>query len=80
MTKRVVIITGAGRGIGHSTAQAFAEAGDHVVLASRSQSELQATAELVRMAGGAATIVHAAGEPAHVSIDELVLGHIAGAL
>lgn len=57
MTKRVVVITGAGRGIGRATAEAFAQAGTHGVLAARSQAE-----------------------SLHVSVDEIVLGHNAGAL
>ena len=57
MTKRVVMITGAGRGIGRATAEAFAQDGTHVVLAARSEAELRATAEAVHAAGAEATIV-----------------------
>lgn len=42
---RVAIITGAGKGIGASIARGFAEAGASVVLAARTESDLQALAE-----------------------------------
>lgn len=57
MTKRVVLITGAGRGIGRATAEAFGGRGDHIVLAARSSDELEATAAAVQAAGGTATVV-----------------------
>jgi NAD(P)-dependent dehydrogenase (short-subunit alcohol dehydrogenase family) len=57
MTNRVVLITGAGRGIGRATAEAFGALGDHVVLAARTEADLRATAEAVEAAGGTATVV-----------------------
>ncbi len=48
---KVAVVTGAGRGIGKSIAIALAEAGADVVLASRTISQLEATAEEVRSLG-----------------------------
>jgi NAD(P)-dependent dehydrogenase (short-subunit alcohol dehydrogenase family) len=44
---RTAIITGAGRGIGREIARAYAEAGANVVVAARTESEIEATAEAV---------------------------------
>ena len=49
-------MTGAGRGIGRATAEAIALAGAHVVLAARTQSQLEAVSETIHKNGGAATI------------------------
>ena len=51
---RRALVTGAGRGIGLSAAQAFAEAGAHVTLAARSRHEVEAGAEAIRARGGSA--------------------------
>jgi 7-alpha-hydroxysteroid dehydrogenase len=56
---KVAIITGAGRGLGAAIAVAFAEVGADVVIASRTQSELDAVAEQVRGAGRRAHVVPA---------------------
>ena len=49
-------MTGAGRGIGRATAEAIARAGAHVVLAARTQAQLEAVSETIHKNGGAATI------------------------
>ena len=54
---KVAIITGASRGIGCTTALAFAQAGAKVVLASRTQHDLETAANLIRAEGGEALVV-----------------------
>ena len=56
---QVAVVTGAGRGLGAAIALAFAEVGADVVIASRTQSELESVAEKVRAAGRRAHIVTA---------------------
>lgn len=56
---KVAVITGAGRGLGAAIALAFAEAGADVLIASRTESQLEAVAEQVRAAGRRAHIVAA---------------------
>lgn len=41
---KIVLVTGAGRGIGKALALGFAKAGAHVVVVSRTQTEIEATA------------------------------------
>lgn len=54
---QVAVVTGAGRGLGAAMALAFAEAGADVLIASRTESELQAVAEQIESAGRRAHIV-----------------------
>ncbi|MEP0871779.1 SDR family oxidoreductase [Trichocoleus desertorum AS-A10] len=51
LIERHALITGASSGIGKATALAFAEAGIHLALVSRSESKLAAVADEVRQAG-----------------------------
>jgi NAD(P)-dependent dehydrogenase (short-subunit alcohol dehydrogenase family) len=51
---RRALVTGAGRGIGRAAAAALAQAGAHVVLASRSPGDLEAVAARIEEAGGSA--------------------------
>ena len=54
---KVAIITGASRGIGRATALEFAQAGAKVVLASRTQHDLETVANLIHTDGGEALVV-----------------------
>jgi NAD(P)-dependent dehydrogenase (short-subunit alcohol dehydrogenase family) len=53
---KLALVTGASRGIGAATAEAFAAAGAHVVLVARTSSALEEVEERIHEAGGTATI------------------------
>ncbi|MFP7288218.1 SDR family oxidoreductase [Shouchella clausii] len=55
--KRVVVITGGTRGIGASTAYKFAQEGDRIVLAGRSEEDGQAVVQTIKSNGGEAIFV-----------------------
>ncbi|RRJ85796.1 SDR family oxidoreductase [Gulosibacter macacae] len=57
LTDRVVIVTGAGSGIGRVTAEQAAAAGAHVIVADLAEGPANETVELIRSADGAATAV-----------------------
>jgi 7-alpha-hydroxysteroid dehydrogenase len=54
---KVALVTGAGKGIGASTAHAFAEAGADVALVARTVSDLESVADGVRARGRRALVV-----------------------
>jgi NAD(P)-dependent dehydrogenase (short-subunit alcohol dehydrogenase family) len=56
-TERIVLITGANRGIGFETAQQLARRGFHVVIAARDQASGQQAAGAIRSAKGLATFL-----------------------
>ncbi|MCL4143619.1 UNVERIFIED_CONTAM: hypothetical protein GTU68_042781, partial [Idotea baltica] len=59
VTDQVAIVTGAGRGIGRATALALAEAGADVVIAARTQEQLDEVAAEVALLGRRAITVAA---------------------
>jgi NAD(P)-dependent dehydrogenase (short-subunit alcohol dehydrogenase family) len=54
---RVVLVTGASRGIGHAAALALAREGAHVIALARTQGALEALDDDIRAMGGSATLV-----------------------
>ena len=54
---QVALVTGASRGIGRATALALAGMGAHLVLTARSQGGLEETDDMIRTAGGTATLL-----------------------
>lgn len=54
---RTVVVTGGGRGIGRAIALSFAEPGAHLVITSRTASQLDETAADIRATGAEATAI-----------------------
>ena len=57
LSEKVGVVTGAGRGIGRATAELLASHGAHVVLAARTQGQLEAVGETIRGNGGKARTI-----------------------
>lgn len=57
LADRIVVVTGASRGIGRAAALALAEAGAHVVALARTVGGLEELDDAIRAKGGAATLV-----------------------
>lgn len=56
-TRRVVLVTGGGIGIGRAACETFAAAGDHVVVTDILEDEGRQTAEAISAAGGSAEFI-----------------------
>ena len=69
---KVAVITGGGRGLGAAIALAFAEAGADVLIASRTEPQLDAVAEQVRAAGRRAYTI--AADLAHPEVTAQLAG------
>ena len=57
LADRIVLVTGASRGIGHAAAIAFAEAGAYVVAVARTVGGLEELDDAIKALGGTATLV-----------------------
>lgn len=68
---RVAIITGSGRGIGRAIAERFAREGAAVLLNSRTEKELQQTADAIQQTGGQAAYV--VGDVAEEATPEMLI-------
>lgn len=75
LKEKIAIVTGAGRGIGKSIALGFAQAGADLILAARTENELEAVAEEVRRLDRRALVV-----PCDVTAEDQVKAMVAAAL
>src|SRR4051812_47056398 len=57
LSRKIAIVTGAGRGIGAATAEALADAGARVAIVSRTRVELDEVAERITQKHGAESVL-----------------------
>src|SRR6187397_3424847 len=57
LAKRIALVSGASRGIGHSVALALAKAGAHVIAVARTVGGLEELDDAIKAEGGSATLV-----------------------
>jgi NAD(P)-dependent dehydrogenase (short-subunit alcohol dehydrogenase family) len=57
LANRIVLVTGASRGIGYAAARALAKQGAHIIAVARTQGGLEELDDEIRKDGGAATLV-----------------------
>ena len=76
LSDRVVIITGAGSGIGRATALQVAEAGAHVVVADLNEAAANESVELITQAGGSASA--AVGDISDPAVVDSIVADAAG--
>ena len=57
MTERLILITGASRGLGYATALALAEPGTHIIALARTVGGLEELDDAIKAKGGTATLV-----------------------
>ena len=74
LTKRVALVTGAGRGIGRAIALAYAAEGAAVAVTARTTSELEEVIERIRSQGGTAISIPA--DLADRSVPALVIAEV----
>lgn len=70
-TRRIILVTGASRGIGRATALALAQAGNHVIAAARSEKALGDLDDAIRAASGHEATLIPLDLRDFVSIDKL---------
>ena len=57
MQDKVILVTGASRGVGKAAAEKLAEQGAHLILVARTQGGLEETDDAIQAAGGTSTLV-----------------------
>ena len=75
LSGQVAVVTGSSKGIGRVIAEALAEAGAKVVVASRREESCAPVAEAINAAGGEAVAI-----PCHMSKAEQIATRVAGAM